>query len=197
MQTVKETIESITEAFSESMPSVPVAQRLLRAGFKKITKEQIRERLSCDLIEAKANRVLYDKFKLSLKDKDVPIEVILKKDTPYWGYRINDSLGSYARYDSTPIYACEVEMKPLNEYVEEVIPDRVLDSIASAHSHGATDFKVAYPVLSNDTGTAKKEYATDIDKAGKPKKQIPLPETKDPIVVAIFGESMIEIDFWE
>jgi hypothetical protein len=69
-----------------------------------------------------------------------------------------------------------VKIMNLDEYMEEVIPERVLDSIQVAREAGLQTFKVAFPCLKVD----------DL-------------ETKqfDPVVFAELGKRWLEIDMWE
>lgn len=69
-----------------------------------------------------------------------------------------------------------VKIMGLDEYMEEVIPERVLDSIQVAREAGLTSFKVAFPCLKVD------EIET---------KQF------DPVVFAELGKRWLEIDMWE
>lgn len=69
-----------------------------------------------------------------------------------------------------------VKTEPLDNYMEEKIPERVLDSIQVAREAGLTSFFVAYPCLKVD--------------------QVELRQA-DPVVYAELGKRWLEIDYWE
>lgn len=69
-----------------------------------------------------------------------------------------------------------VKTEALDNYMEEKIPERVLDSIQVAREAGLTNFFVAYPCLKVD--------------------QVELRQA-DPVVYAELGKRWLEIDYWE
>lgn len=69
-----------------------------------------------------------------------------------------------------------VKIVDLDEYMEETIPERVLDSIQVAREAGLKTFKVAYPCLKVD--------------------QVELRQA-DPVVFAELGSRWLEVDMWE
>lgn len=69
-----------------------------------------------------------------------------------------------------------VKTEALDDYMEEAIPQRVLDSIDVAREAGLKNFFVAYPCLKVD--------------------QVELRQA-DPVVFAELGRRWLEIDYWE
>lgn len=69
-----------------------------------------------------------------------------------------------------------VKIMDLDDYMEEVIPERVLESIEVAKEAGLKTFKVAFPCLKTDEMETKQF---------------------DPVVFAELGKRWLEIDMWE
>lgn len=67
---------------------------------------------------------------------------------------------------------CVVKIEDIENYTEDVIPDRVIEKVDKLRDWGVKDLRVAYPVL---------DYTTQ----------------KDPILLAYFDGKVFEIDYWE
>ena len=156
---------------------IPLGQRILSAGYKVITKEQLEERFCCDKItegeRQKAVALLEEKIKIY-------------RNSHWWRKRAHITFKD--RYDyifisngwetfktSEHYLTCQLEDRPLDDYVADKIPDRCLIQVKKARSLGIIYFNVVYPVLK--------------------KRQL-----KDPIIVGSTNDNfdpMYEIDFWE
>lgn len=175
----------------EELKKWPLGQALLKAGFKPITKEQMRERFACDAIEKRAN------VELKAKAEKEGKEFMDERD----GFGSGGTLMAIPRTIETLqarherlrkrlrtkpkeiVYGveCTVEHESLNSYVQEEIPERCLGSVLLAIELGVPKQQlfVAYPMLAE----VKQE---------------------DPIIIAeIVGKGngtniiLMEIDFWE
>lgn len=166
MECLSKVLEKTSFECLETLDKYPLGQRLLKLGIKPVTDSDLRKHFCCDQIAEKANRKLAEKAKKSWKDYK-------KEHEPLPSNVFTMMWRSFPVPDSQPTwYTCSVKTKPLDEYMEQEIPDYCIDQIEEARGFGFKDFEVAYPVL---------EEAPQLD----------------PVILAKFGEFKVWITFFE
>jgi hypothetical protein len=151
----------------EALANIPLSQKLLRAGYKPITKNQLRERFCCGQLTGKAREKA---IKHLLTKRGGTTKNI---DCPYDGY-VRYSRFFTEDYSRYSVY--DIDITPYDFYVGDVLPDRCLRSIKTAQGFGVKDFGIVTCVEKKDpiiVGFMGNTYPECIN------------------------QPMFEIDFWE
>jgi len=162
------------DQISSATDLLPLGQRLLRAGFPRITNADLHRELGCDEIATLENSMIRDRLQSDAVEKSPGRRVHIEEcDTYYravvtaWGPFEFTGRSQYAQK-----VTCNVSQVPLDDYVAGTVPDAALKRIAVARHLGVTEFAVCFPII------------------GKV-------ERADPIVVGLLGKQMIRVAEWK
>lgn len=131
--------------------TLPLGQRLLRAGFPRITSEDLRQRLGCDEIQKLENDMIRNRI-LEAEQKAHPNLHVRVVDDPRSGWYSTEKRPSWWPFfveigmHETKVM-CTIEFVTLDAYVAQEIPSEALTRVAKAKEIGVENFLVAYPVL--------------------------------------------------
>jgi hypothetical protein len=158
---------------------LPLGQRLLKAGYKVITMEQLEKRFCCDKITGieieKAKEKIAQNVK-KFRQSHWWRRKALKKIVVATRYNIIEAKNWDGSCKFQEKYKnCILETKPIDDFVANVIPERCLISLKKARQIGMSHFNVIYPVMDRS-------------------------RLKDPVIVGASNDKfdpMYEIDFWE
>ncbi len=196
----KEIAELTAEKTSEGVTlRIPEGQKILRAGFKAINMQGLRDRFACDKVQAGLDLAACKEV-IALKHHNPETAVIRR--TNFWynigsmmvdydyykpafsffGIRKLIKAGNRVEFADRKLKVCSVRIEPVDKYIADKIPDRCLESMQKAIAAGLKweSFRVAYPVIETSP-------------------------MKDPIILSIVGPEhqmpndivYIEIDMWE
>lgn len=117
---------------------LPLGQKCLAEGFRRITAADLRARFGADAVEDK-----------SIEDAKRAIIARHPGKQKQWrfqvGYNVVRGHGRWWLYDEEPTMRVRVLFESLDSYVSDTIPERCLLSVARAKRIGVTNFQVAYP----------------------------------------------------
>lgn len=163
----------------------PLGQRVLDAGFTLTTRGRLRERFACEKMQKQVNDKIEKRFWKTVeeaKKNGFPIVHFAWKSDNVLDITLRRKGIMASMFPDVPeraIYICSERFKicdvgftPLEEYVEDKIPERCYANIDRAKKLGLKDFEVAAPFIG------------DMPKA-------------DPVIVARLGNKWFEIDMWE
>ena len=163
----------------ETVCQKPLGQRLMDAGFKKITERELSEIL-------KINEIQKMEDDLALQDLEESLKPKLKINQKY-GKTIQIYISSYSIYFDAPgrflklrdfvcgskkRKICQVNITSIDNYMDDKIPDSVYDSINKAKDLGVNKFAIAQPIL------------VDVPRS-------------DPVIIGYLGDTMVYIDKWD
>ena len=195
-KTIDQEVQELTQH------EIPFGQKLVLAGFKQVSVEQLENRFGLPAIRAKlpnkedeAVSEWFKEKKIKPEDFEINEAQHLKSIGILWirgvktvrtrkmfvGFKINkEDVFEKIEFDygDTNIVA-KVAMDPFSKYIGDVIPDRIYSAIARAESLGLSrdNMLVAYPCI----GTEKRP---------DPVLVYPYPTDADP-------KGMLEIGYWE
>ncbi len=167
---------------------LPYGQKLLKLGFNRVTKDQMRERFACQKIQdaenARRRQKAIDDFLNKHPDYYFETEGTLSGSNLFLhfyhkGFQHDENIAYYdGKCEMVDRVSCFVKFDKLENYIKDTIPKRVIKNIKFARKHGLENFFVAYPMMG-------------------------VPQT-DPIVVAPLGftyedegDEFVEVGYWE
>jgi hypothetical protein len=116
---------------------VPIGQKCLKSGFKRVTERELYDRLGC---EASTIREM-DKAVERLATRHHGLIKRIKKEPDYGYVSFPHAFSS----DDTEHYIkCFLAYESFDSYMREVIPDHCLKSVDKAKEIGLSEFKIAY-----------------------------------------------------
>lgn len=153
-----------------SEKDMPWGQRLLRNGFKPITVKDLRAAFCCDQITEQEKEAARQRL-LRRLPKHAKVS-----DVYSGGFWRRVCVAPWSKGDHERYKICVLAEKPLESYMDQLIPDRCLQSVARAKKLGITDFQVMYPEMQD----------------------VPLPRFTAPIIIGkVSKDTWAEIDRWE
>lgn len=202
MDKVAQEIDSLTtpKTVEGRALRIPEGQKTLRAGFKAINHQGLRDRFACDKVQEALDKAVIDSV---IRGKGFDPEYAEIIETQYWrnihkcmvkfrpyswrfslfGKRVKSFGSTICEFpERHDLKECRVKIEKVDEYIADKIPDRCLESLHKAMEAGREwdTFRVAYPVIEL------------------------LPQ-KDPILLSVIGtefsdldrNTYLEIDMWE
>lgn len=186
-------------------PKLPAGQMAMKLKYPTVTVKELETRFAVHVTAKKMNsleeaRVINDlagtykiqsmeaikRFTVNLEagtylDRVAAMERL--RNASVWERNMLIGLNNGLFNRGTPITAkhCtgRVAVEPLDAYMGDEIPDRVLESLYIAREAGLTDFHVAYPVIDVKDVVMRQE------------------QQDDPVLLAKLGDRYLEIDMWE
>jgi hypothetical protein len=159
MDKVAQEIESMTT----DQETLPLGQKILRAGFKRLTMADLQARFALDAVNRRLDEEMVAAY--PLPDNIDPKRVIARRITrtyreapPDFAADLAPAGGWFQRAQTIKVSIprgasgfrrARVCIDPLESYIGDVIPDRVYSSMAKAIALGFKRdlFAVAYPVI--------------------------------------------------
>jgi hypothetical protein len=117
---------------------IPLGQKCVKAGFKKITENDLKKRFYCDDITKREIDKAVERLAARHKGDVKHIQVV-------------ESQYSYARYNRGPnprdierVTTCFIMYNSLESYMGSILSDKCLRSVEKAKKTGLTNFKVMH-----------------------------------------------------